>query len=148
MVKTLEEMISYYQPAVDKEATIAKVKRFWQVLFPELLDQACISKSDFVLLGSQGVSGVARQCRNGKSLEALNTLYGVSHAMLKTDAKNLIYKRFVNHEPIESFMFSNEISKGKYYVLERSAFYDFANCLRLEKNCPDLIVSKPKKSEK
>lgn len=145
MVKDLDEMIEYYKPEMDEEATCAKVKKFWQVLFPELLDRACVSRAEFVSMGH--FSQTKFNQNDDKKAKATKVLQRVSRVMTQTDVCQLMLKRFVNNESIESFAYSNEISKGRYYVLEQMAFHDFANRLQYEDGCPLLVVEKRKKNE-
>ena len=145
MVKDLDEMIEYYKPEMDEEATCAKVKKFWQVLFPELLDRACISRTEFVTLGH--INQTKFKKGDDKKTQAFKVLQRVSNVLAKADVCQLMLKRFVNNESIEAFTYSNEISKGRYYVLEQMAFHDFANRLQYEDGCPLLVVEKRKKSE-
>lgn len=145
MVKDLDEMIEYYKPEMDEEATCAKVKKFWQVLFPELLDRACVSRTGFISMGH--FAGAKFNEHDGKKEKATKVLQRVSRVMAQTDVYELMLKRFVNNESIEAFTYSNEISKGRYYVLEQMAFHDFANRLQYEDGCPLLVVERQKKSE-
>lgn len=143
MAVTLEEMIAYYNDGeIDEAQTVLNVKTFWKELFPSLLNQACVTREQFVELwrASKTISGL-----DGKRNDAYQILKETAMIVRNVDHYSIITYRFVNSGSIDSYITERDISKGRYYSWEAKTLYGFAQQARLYKEMPVLIAKSEKK---